>query len=64
MYWDKIKCMMTFVAKNKNMEASVAGRVKIQLPSFSGIGDKIVEATNFSIRPWMRGLQHCLGPEG
>ena len=48
MYWDKSKCMMTFVAKNKNMEALVAGRVKIQLPSFSGIGDKIVEAYQIS----------------
>lgn len=40
--------MMTFVAKNKNMEAVVAGRVKIQLPSLSGIGDKIVEAYQIS----------------
>ena len=39
---------MTFVAKNKNMEALVAGRVKIQLPSFSGIEDKIVEAYQIS----------------
>lgn len=56
--------MMTFVAKNKNMEAVVAGRVKIQLPSFSGIGENCGGLSNFSIRPWMRGLQHCLGPEG
>lgn len=40
--------MMTFVAKNKNMEALVAGSVKIQLPSFSGIEDKIVEAYQIS----------------
>lgn len=57
--------MMTFVAKNKNMEALVAGRVKIQLSFFfRNRRQNCGGLSNFSIRPWMRGLQHCLGPEG
>ena len=62
MYWDKIKCMMTFVAKNKNMEALVAGRVKIQLPSFSGIGDKLWRPIKFLNTPLDEGFTALLGP--